>query len=54
MTKQATKPKRRTPAEQRIIDIIAADRGRDFAEQFATLILDQARAVGELDDTEGD
>jgi hypothetical protein len=53
MADQHDKPKR-TPAEQRIIDIVAASRGREFAEQNATLILDQARLVGELSDVRPD
>ena len=42
-----TKPKR-TPEEQRILDRVAADRGAEYAEQNASLILKQAEMVGEL------
>lgn len=38
----------RTPEEQRMIDLVAEIRGREFAEENAELILAQARLVGEL------
>ena len=38
----------RTPEEQAIIDLVARGRGRVWAEAHAQLILDGARAVGEL------
>ena len=38
----------RTTAEQRILDVVAEDRGEEFAEGYAELILTQARLVGEL------
>lgn len=38
----------RTPEEQRILDLVAADRGREYAERWAERILEQARAIGDL------
>lgn len=38
----------RTPEEQAIIDLVARSDGRGWAERHAHLILEQARAVGEL------
>ena len=41
-------PVDRTPEEQRILDLVAADRGREYAERWAERILEQARAIGDL------
>jgi hypothetical protein len=38
----------RTPAEQRVIEKVAERKGREWAEEHATLILAQARRVGEI------
>ena len=46
--------KKRTPEEQEIIDVVARSRGREFAEKNAALILEQARALGELAEEEDD
>jgi hypothetical protein len=43
------KPKR-TPEEQAIIDVVAEREGREWADRHAYLILEQARALGELDE----
>ena len=48
-----TKPKR-TPEEQKILDAIARRRGREWAEKNAALILELARALGELADKPSD
>lgn len=37
-----------TPAERRILEIVAANRGWDFAEANAHLALIQAEMIGEL------
>jgi hypothetical protein len=37
-----------TPEEQEIVDLVARRNGRKWAEEHAALILDQARAIGEL------
>ncbi len=42
-----TKPKR-TPEQQSFIDEVAAMNGKEWAESHAELILDQARAIGNL------
>jgi len=36
------------PEEQRVIDRVADTHGREWAEQYATLIVAQARRVGEI------
>lgn len=41
-------PRERTPEEQLILDLVAADRGREYAERWAERILEQARAIGDL------
>jgi hypothetical protein len=41
---------RRTPEEQEIIDHVARVKGRDWAERYSHLILEQARAIGDLAD----
>lgn len=46
-TTTTTKPSR-TAEEQDILDAIAQDRGREFAEQNAEAILEQARMIGNL------
>lgn len=38
----------RTPEEREILDAIAVDRGREYAERWAERILEQARAIGDL------
>ncbi|WP_276249180.1 hypothetical protein [Haladaptatus sp. YSMS36] len=38
----------RTPEEQAIIDEVAERKGRDYAEEYAELVLIQARRIGEL------
>jgi len=38
----------RTPKEQAVIDEVAARKGREWAERHATLILNQARLIGDL------
>jgi hypothetical protein len=38
----------RTPEEQEIVDLVARRNGRKWAEEHAALILEQARAIGEL------
>jgi hypothetical protein len=47
LAKTGTPPKR-TPAEQRVLDLIAKDRGVEWVERNAALILEQAKALGEL------
>lgn len=42
-----TKPKR-TPEEQQVLDAVAKIRGQDWVDANAELILEQARALGEL------
>jgi hypothetical protein len=44
-----SKPKY-TPEEQEILDAIAKDRGREWADRHAELILEQAQSVGQLED----
>ena len=39
----------RPKAEQAILDFIAREKGRPLAQHEINLILDQARAIGELD-----
>src|SRR5262249_47995488 len=41
---------RRTPEEQRLIDEVAQTEGREWADAHAALILNQARAIGNLPD----
>jgi hypothetical protein len=41
-----------TADEQEILDLVARSEGREFVEKFAALILDQARALGELGEEE--
>src|SRR5262245_60039072 len=38
-----------TPEEQEIIDVVARSHGREFAEKYAELALEQARMVGDLE-----
>ena len=38
----------RTANEQRILDVVAEERGEEYAEENAELILAQARLVGDL------
>ena len=38
----------RTPEEQSCIDAVARVEGKDWAESHASLILDQARSIGDL------
>ena len=40
-----------TAEEQEILQFIAKDRGREFAEQYAKLILMQAFVIGEIPDS---
>jgi hypothetical protein len=42
----------RTPEEQEIIDLVARDHGKEWAEAHAQLILDQARSLGKLPEKE--
>jgi len=44
----ATTSPPRTPEEQEIVDMVARRNGRKWAEEHVALILDQARAIGEL------
>lgn len=37
-----------TPEEQRILDKVAANRGEEYAEKNADLILAQAKLVGDI------
>ena len=46
-TPTVTKPSR-TPAEQRLLDSFAKERGQEYVDRHAELILDQARAFGDL------
>jgi len=39
---------KRTPEEQSVIDVVARRKGADWAERHAHLILEQARAIGDL------
>ena len=41
-------PPKRTAEEQSFIDVVARSHGKDWAEAHAELILDQARAIGDL------
>lgn len=52
MTSRDEDDQSRTPAEQRMIDEVARNRGEEWAEKQAELILTQARLVGELPDVE--
>ena len=38
----------RTPAERRILNEVEGERGEEFADEHAKLIIDQARLIGEL------
>jgi hypothetical protein len=38
----------RTPAEQRLLDSFVKSRGQEYVDRHAELILDQARAFGDL------
>lgn len=38
----------RTAAEQAVVDEVAEDRGEEWAEEHAALIIAQARLAGEL------
>lgn len=38
----------RTPEEQRVMDLVAESRGREWAEEHAGLIIAQAQLVGEI------
>jgi hypothetical protein len=53
MMAPTTKPMR-TPEEQRILDWAAETEGKEFVEKHEHLILEQARAMGELSDTAKD
>jgi hypothetical protein len=51
MTRESVTPKpleSYTKEEQEILLFVAKHDGRDYAEKFANLILDQARAIGDL------
>jgi hypothetical protein len=53
--KPETKPIRKrdyTAEEWEILEVVARSRSWEFAEKNAYLILDQARAIGELDEEE--
>jgi hypothetical protein len=41
-------PPDRTPEEQAILDLVARSNGREWVERHAALILEQARAIGDL------
>jgi hypothetical protein len=38
----------RTPAEQRVIDKVAEEKGEEWAEEHAGLIIAQAKKIGDI------